>query len=99
MTGLDPVAWRPARTKTERLVLREPEARDRAAFIELLASPETHTYLGPELGYLLLPEAWGRGYGAEACAAALGWFADAFPGKPVVFRRVVLGHAVVTPSA
>jgi RimJ/RimL family protein N-acetyltransferase len=27
-------------------VLREPEARDRAAFIELLASPEVGTYLG-----------------------------------------------------
>jgi RimJ/RimL family protein N-acetyltransferase len=119
-------------------VLRAPEARDRAAFIELLASPEVHTYLGgprprdeleravpevpgrrsgvfvieldgaligtielnrrdaerrspvrpdageAELGYLLLPEVWGRGYAAEACAAALGWFADALPGEPVV---------------
>jgi RimJ/RimL family protein N-acetyltransferase len=27
-------------------VLREPETRDRAAFIELLTSPEVHTYLG-----------------------------------------------------
>lgn len=27
-------------------MLRESEARDRAAFIELLASPEVHTYLG-----------------------------------------------------
>ena len=27
-------------------MLREPEARDRAAFIELLASPEVGTYLG-----------------------------------------------------
>lgn len=27
-----------------------------------------------ELGYLFLPEAWGRGYAAEACAAALKWF-------------------------
>jgi len=27
-------------------VLREPQARDRAAFIELLASPEVGTYLG-----------------------------------------------------
>ena len=135
MTELGPVAWPPAPIRTERLVLREPEARDRAAFIELLASPEVHTYLGgprprdelerempgapgrrpglfivdldgamigqvilrratghgppaaageAELGYLFLPEAWGRGYAAEACAAALGWFADALPGKPVV---------------
>ena len=132
------VAWPPAPITTERLVLREPEARDRAAFIELFTSPEVGTYLGgprprdecertlpetperrpgvfvieldgamigtielnrrdaerrshvrpdageAELGYLLLPEAWGHGYAAEACAAALGWFADALPGEPVV---------------
>ncbi|MEU4467556.1 GNAT family N-acetyltransferase [Streptomyces sp. NPDC024017] len=36
------------------------------------------------LGYMLLPEAWGCGYATEACAAALGWFADALPGEPVV---------------
>jgi RimJ/RimL family protein N-acetyltransferase len=116
-------------------VLREPEARDRAAFIELLASPEVGTYIGGprprdelerempevpgrrpglfvvdldgamigqvtlrratghgppaaagkvELGYLFLPEAQGAGYAAEACAAALGWFAGEFPGEPVV---------------
>ena len=116
-------------------MLREPEARDRAAFIELLASPEVGTYLGgprprdeleretpgtpeqppglftvelnraaigqvilsrakglsvpaaagkAELGYLFLPEAWGFGYAAEACAAVLGWFAGALPGEPVV---------------
>jgi RimJ/RimL family protein N-acetyltransferase len=113
-------------------VLREPEARDRAAVIELLASPEVGTYLGgprprdelerempgaperrpglfiadlggamigqvilrraaghraagvAELGYLFLPEAWGFGYAAEACAAALGWLAGELPGEPVV---------------
>jgi RimJ/RimL family protein N-acetyltransferase len=37
-----------------------------------------------ELGYMFLPEAWGRGYAAEACAAALEWFADVLPGEPVV---------------
>jgi RimJ/RimL family protein N-acetyltransferase len=37
-----------------------------------------------ELGYMFLPEAWGCGYAAEACAAALGWFAGALPGEPVV---------------
>ncbi|WP_411089616.1 GNAT family N-acetyltransferase [Streptomyces sp. 061-3] len=138
MTELGSVAWPPAPIKTERLVLRGPEARDRAAFIELFASPEVGTYIGgprprdeleravpevpgrrpglfvidldgamigtielnrrdaerrsdvrpdageAELGYLLLPEAWGRGYAAEACAAALDWFADALPGEPVV---------------
>ncbi|QKW09770.1 GNAT family N-acetyltransferase [Streptomyces sp. NA04227] len=135
MTDLGPVAWPPAPIRTERLVLRAPEARDRAAFIELLTSPEVHTYLGGsrprdeierampgapkpwpgnfvvdldgamigqlvlrratehlcpaaagkvDLGYLFLPEAWGHGYAAEACAAVLDWFADALPGEPVV---------------
>jgi hypothetical protein len=37
-----------------------------------------------ELGYLFLPEAWGFGYAAEACAAALGWLARELPGEPVV---------------
>jgi RimJ/RimL family protein N-acetyltransferase len=138
MTERGSVAWPPTPIKTERLVLREPEPRDRAAFIELLTSPEVGAYLGgprprdeleralpetperrpglfvieldgamigtvelnrrdaerrsrvrpdageAELGYLLLPEAWGRGYAAEACAAVLGWYADALPGEPVV---------------
>ena len=135
MDDLGPVAWPPEPIRTERLVLRGPETRDRAAFIELLASPEVHTYLGgprprdelerempgaPErwpgcfvvdldgsmigqillrratghsrpaavgkadLGYLFLPRAWGFGYAAEACAAALGWLAGALPGEPVV---------------
>lgn len=120
------------------MVLCEPEARDRAAVIELFASPEVRTYLGgprprdelersvpevprrrpglfvveldgamigmvtidrraaerpghvrsdggeAELGYLFLPQAWGCGYAAEACAAALDWFASALPGEPVV---------------
>jgi RimJ/RimL family protein N-acetyltransferase len=135
MEDLGPVAWPPEPIRTERLVLRESQARDRAAFIELLASPEVHTYLGgprprdeleremsgtPErwpgsfvvdldgsligqillrraaghqrpvaagkadLGYLFLPRAWGFGYAAEACAAALGWLAGALLGEPVV---------------
>lgn len=128
-----PADWPPAPIRTERLVLRDPEARDRAAFIELFASPEVHTHLGgarpreeieremprvpgsrpgrfvvdldgamigqitldretgnipqaagkAELGYLFLPGTWGRGYAAEACTAALDWFAGAFPGEPV----------------
>jgi RimJ/RimL family protein N-acetyltransferase len=119
-------------------MLRESEARDRAAFIELFASAEVGIYIGgprprdelertvpevpgrrpgffvidldgamigmitldrsdaerpghvrldegqAELGYMFLPEAWGRGYAAEACAAALDWFADALPSEQVV---------------
>jgi RimJ/RimL family protein N-acetyltransferase len=138
MIELGPVAWPPAEIRTERLVLRESEARDRAALIELFASPEVGTYIGgpqsrddlerklpevpgrrpgffvvdlegvmvgmvtldrrdaerlghvdpdvrvAELGYLFLPEAWGYGYAAEACAAALDWFANALPGEAVV---------------
>ncbi|WP_445269640.1 GNAT family N-acetyltransferase [Streptomyces sp. DSM 41634] len=138
MTGLEHAAWPPAPIRTERLVLRASEARDRAAFIELFSSPEVGTYVGgprpraeleravpavpgrrpgffvidldgamigmitldrraaerpghvrpeggeTELGYMFLPEAWGRGYAAEACTAALDWFAAALPGDPVV---------------
>ncbi|WP_030690942.1 GNAT family N-acetyltransferase [Streptomyces globisporus] len=138
MTEFGPAPWPPAPLRTERLVLRESEARDRAAFVELFASPEVGTYLGgagprdeidrampevpgrrpglfvvdldgamigmitldrrdperpghvrpegreAELGYMFLPEAWGRGYAAEACAAALDWHAGALPGEPVV---------------
>ncbi|WP_314220250.1 GNAT family N-acetyltransferase [Streptomyces zaehneri] len=46
MTELGPVAWPPAPIRTDRLLLRESEARDRAAFIELFTSPEVRTYLG-----------------------------------------------------
>ena len=46
MEDLGSVAWPPEPIRTERLLLRESEARDRAMFIELLASPEAHTYLG-----------------------------------------------------
>lgn len=135
MTDLGPVAWPPALIRTERLVLRESEPRDRSVFIELLASAEVHTYLGGprprdelerelpaapgrwpgsfvvdrdgtmigqvllrratehsrpaatlkvDLGYLFLPRAWGLGYAAEACAAALDWLDGVLPGEPVV---------------
>jgi len=138
MADLGSVAWPPAPIRTERLVLRGHEAGDRAATIELFASPEVRTYLGgprprdelertvpevpswrpglfvvdldgemigmvtldrrdaerpghirpgageAELSYMFLPEAWGCGYAAEACAAALDWFAGALPSEPVV---------------
>jgi RimJ/RimL family protein N-acetyltransferase len=139
MAELGPVAsWPPDPIETERLVLRQSEARDRAAVIELFASPEVGTYIGGsrsreelqrampdvpmrrlglfvvelnggmiglvtlyrrdaerlghlsaeggevELGYMFLPEAWGCGYGSEACAAVLDWLAGVLPGDPVV---------------
>jgi RimJ/RimL family protein N-acetyltransferase len=37
-----------------------------------------------DLGYLFLSRAWGSGYAAEACAAALDWLAGVLPGEPVV---------------
>jgi RimJ/RimL family protein N-acetyltransferase len=40
--------------------------------------------IAPWLGYLFLPEAWGRGYAAEACAAVLDWFAREIPSESVV---------------
>lgn len=46
MAELGPVPWPPAPIRTARLLLRESESRDRAAFIQLFASPEVSTYLG-----------------------------------------------------
>ncbi|MEV1158206.1 GNAT family N-acetyltransferase [Micromonospora chokoriensis] len=46
MIDFGSVAWPPEPIRTGRLVLRESEARDRAAFIDLLASTEVNTYLG-----------------------------------------------------
>ncbi len=46
MEQLGSVVWPPGPIRTERLVLREPEADDRAVFVELFSSPEVHTYLG-----------------------------------------------------
>jgi RimJ/RimL family protein N-acetyltransferase len=140
------VAWPPPPIRTERLTLREPEARDRAAVIELFASTEVGIYLGgprsrddleravpeaprrrpgllvvdlegtmiglvtldrrdaerpghlrpeageAEIGYMFLPDAWGHGYAAEACAAVLDWFATVGPDEPVVLCTQTANH-------
>ena len=154
MAELGPVdAWPPAPIRTERLLLREPEARDRTAIIELFSSPEVGTFIGgarprdelersvpeqprrrpglfvvehdgamigfvtidrrdaerlghlwpeggePELGYMFLPGAWGFGYAAEACAAALDWFADAVPDEPVVLSTQTANEASMRVAA
>ncbi|MDT0567296.1 GNAT family N-acetyltransferase [Streptomyces sp. DSM 3412] len=79
MKELGSVAWPPVPVKTERLVLREPEARDRAAFIELLSSPEVHTYLGgprprDELEREMpgVPELWTGSFVVELDGAMIG---------------------------
>ncbi|MFH9295259.1 GNAT family N-acetyltransferase [Streptomyces sp. NPDC017520] len=46
MTELHSAAWPPTPIRTRRLVLRGSEARDRAAFIELFASPEVGAHIG-----------------------------------------------------
>ncbi|GEC04260.1 N-acetyltransferase [Streptomyces spinoverrucosus] len=79
MEDLGIAAWPPEPIRTERLVLREPEARDRAAFIELLASSEVHIYLGgprprEELEREMpeVPERWPGSFVVELDGAMIG---------------------------
>ncbi|MFJ8045549.1 GNAT family N-acetyltransferase [Kitasatospora sp. NPDC096147] len=46
MTDLGVTDWPPTPLRTERLVLRGARPGDRAAFVELLASPQVYEYLG-----------------------------------------------------
>lgn len=46
MTHLDSVAWPPEPIRTERLVLRAAEARDRDAMINLFSSAQVNEYAG-----------------------------------------------------
>lgn len=102
MTVLGPVAWAPPPIPTERLVLREPEARDRAAFIELLASSEVHTYLGgprprDELERELpaVPERWPGSFVVDLDGAMIGQILlRRAPGhhRPAAAGKVDLGY-------
>ncbi|MCX4831093.1 GNAT family N-acetyltransferase [Streptomyces sp. NBC_01016] len=72
-------SWPPEPIRTERLVLRGSEARDRAAFVELLASPEVHTYLGGprprdvlERELPAVPERWPGSFVVELDGAMIG---------------------------
>lgn len=153
MTGSELFAWPPSPIKTDRLVLREPEAGDREAFIDLFSSPEVGHYIGGpqdpdelrrimpapprrrpglfvvdlagemigvvmldprdperqppvpsaervrELGYLLLPKAWGHGYAAEACGAALTWFGSEMPRGQVVLTTQTANNRAMRVAA
>lgn len=46
MAQLRPLPWPPVAIRTERLLLRKPEARDRSVVIELLSSAQVATYTG-----------------------------------------------------
>jgi RimJ/RimL family protein N-acetyltransferase len=79
MDDLGSVAWPPEPIRTERLVLRASEARDREAFIELLASPEMHTYLGGprprdelEREMPRVPEGWPGSFVVDLDGAMIG---------------------------
>ena len=79
MTELGPVVWPPEPLRTERLVLRGSEARDRPAFLDLLASPDVHTYLGgprarEELERELpeVPEQWPGSFVVELGGVMIG---------------------------
>ncbi|WP_329336879.1 GNAT family N-acetyltransferase [Streptomyces sp. NBC_00663] len=105
MTDLGPVPWPPVPIRTERLVLREPEARDRPVFVELLASADVHTYLGgprprAELERELppTPERWPGSFVVEADGAMIGQvLLRRAPGhgRPAAAGKVDLGYLLL----
>lgn len=108
MTALGPVAWPPGPIRTRRLVLRQPEARDRAAFIELLASSEVHTYLGgarprDELEREMpeVPERWPGSFVVGLDGAMIGQILlrrAAEHRRPAAAGKVDLGYLFLPPS-
>ncbi|MFF4629122.1 GNAT family N-acetyltransferase [Streptomyces griseorubiginosus] len=79
MEDLGDITWPPEPIRTERLVLRAPEARDRTAFIDLLASAEVHAYLGGprerdelERGTPAVPEAWPGSFVVDRDGSMIG---------------------------
>ncbi|MEV6847538.1 GNAT family N-acetyltransferase [Actinoplanes sp. NPDC051411] len=101
MSDLGPVAWPPAPIRTERLVLRGSEGRDRAAFVELLASPEVHIYLGGprprdelEREVPEVPEPWPGSFVVELDGAMIGQILLRRPARhrPAAVGKVDLGY-------
>jgi RimJ/RimL family protein N-acetyltransferase len=153
MTDLGGTAWPPAPIRTKRLLLREPEARDRAALIELFSSPEVGTYIGGprprdelerampdpprrrlglfvvdlagamigivtldrrdaerqprvrpeggerELGYMFLPEAWGRGYARRGVRCSPRLVRPRASGEPVVLTTQTANERAMRVAA
>jgi RimJ/RimL family protein N-acetyltransferase len=101
MQDLGSVAWPPEPIRTERLVLRETEARDRATFIELLASPQVHTYLGgPRPRDVLerelpeVPEQWPGSFVVDLHGTMIGQILLRRPARhrPAAIGKVDLGY-------
>ncbi|MFF5084265.1 GNAT family N-acetyltransferase [Actinoplanes sp. NPDC000266] len=101
MTALESVSWPPLPIRTARLVLRASEARDRPAFVELLASPEVHTYLGgPQSRDQLerdlpdVPERWPGSFVVELDGEMIGQVLLRRPARhrPAAVGKVDLGY-------
>ena len=96
------VAWPPPPISTPRLVLRAAEARDRPAFVELLASAEVNAYLGgprhrDELERELpaVPEPWPGSFVVELDRAMIGQVLlrrATGHRRPAAAGKVDLGH-------